>query len=170
MEWCPARWSVCLPLLIFPCTMKSRSSLLAAAHPGGPGKRAVKQLWVCVCVFVSQYLALHCCMPAFITFRVSRRRHEMYIGHMHLCVCVCVCLYLSLAIFPHYCTDPDVTWTNGRECPLIVHCWADLQSLHWFRCYDNIHVCNTLQMHVAACVCVSVCPSQHANTTAWTRM
>jgi len=40
---------VCLPLLIFPCTIKSRSSLLAPAHPGGPGKRAVKRL--CVCVF-----------------------------------------------------------------------------------------------------------------------
>jgi len=29
---------VCLPLLVFPCTIKSRSSLLAPAHPGGPGK------------------------------------------------------------------------------------------------------------------------------------
>jgi len=48
MEWRPARWSLCLPLLIFPCTIKS-SSLLAPAHPGGPGKRAVKQLCVCVC-------------------------------------------------------------------------------------------------------------------------
>ena len=26
-------------------TIKSRSSLLAPAHPGGPGKRAVKRLW-----------------------------------------------------------------------------------------------------------------------------
>jgi len=42
---CPARWSVCLPLLIFSCTVKSRSCLLAPAHPGGPGKRAVKWLW-----------------------------------------------------------------------------------------------------------------------------
>ena len=32
--------SVSLPLPI-----KSRSSLLAPAHPGGPGKRAVKWLW-----------------------------------------------------------------------------------------------------------------------------
>ena len=47
MEWRPAGWSVCLPLLIFPCTIKSRSSLLAPAHPGGPGKRAVKRLWWC---------------------------------------------------------------------------------------------------------------------------
>jgi len=48
MEWCPAGWSVCLPLLIFPCTIKSRSSLLALAHPGSPGKRDVKRLW-CMC-------------------------------------------------------------------------------------------------------------------------
>jgi len=35
----------CLPLLIFPCTLKSKSSLLALADSGGPGKRAVKWLW-----------------------------------------------------------------------------------------------------------------------------
>jgi len=56
MEWRPAGWSACLPLLIFPCTIKSRSSRLAPAHPGGPGKRAVKRLWCdvvkgCVSVF-----------------------------------------------------------------------------------------------------------------------
>jgi len=44
-EWHPAGWSVCLPLLIFPCTIKSRSYLLAPAHPGGPRNRAVKRLW-----------------------------------------------------------------------------------------------------------------------------
>jgi len=44
MEWHPAGWSVYVPLLIFPCTIKSRSSLLAPAHPGGPRKRAVKRL------------------------------------------------------------------------------------------------------------------------------
>ena len=41
----PAGWSVCLPLLIFPRTIKSRSSILALAHLGGPGKRAIKRLW-----------------------------------------------------------------------------------------------------------------------------
>ena len=43
MEWHQAGWSVCLPLLIFPCIIKSGSSLLAPAHPGGPGKRVVKR-------------------------------------------------------------------------------------------------------------------------------
>ena len=37
----------------------------------------------------------------FITFRVSRRRREMYSGHARLC--------LSLVACPHYYADPDVT-------------------------------------------------------------
>ena len=45
-----------------------------------------------------------------ITFRVRYSRGEMYIGHMAVCVSVC----LPLAAFPHYCTNPEVTW--GREC------------------------------------------------------
>jgi len=47
MEWRRARWSVCLPLLIFRCSIKFRSSLLAPAYVCDPGKRAVKQLWWC---------------------------------------------------------------------------------------------------------------------------
>ena len=56
----------------------------------------------------------------------------MYIGHGYLCVCV------FLAVFPHYCTDPDVRWGNGKGCHLVVHYWADLQSVQRFHCYDNI--------------------------------
>jgi len=55
MEWRPAGWSVCLPLFIFPCTIKSRGSLLATAHLGGPGKRAVKRLWWCAWLRVCEY-------------------------------------------------------------------------------------------------------------------
>jgi len=44
------------------------------------------------------------------------------IGHVHLFVCLC------LATCPHYYTDPDVTWGNGRGCPLDVNYWADLQA------------------------------------------
>jgi len=36
-------------------------------------------------------------------------------------VCVCLSVCLSLAAFPHYRKDPDVTWGNGRGCPLVVH-------------------------------------------------
>ena len=35
--------------VIFPCTIKSRRRfLLAPAHPGSPGKRAIKRLCVCL--------------------------------------------------------------------------------------------------------------------------
>jgi len=54
----------------------------------------------------------------------------MYCGHARLCV--------SAAVRPHYGTDPDVTRRHGRGCPLVVHCWADLQSVHGLRCYGNI--------------------------------
>jgi len=64
----------------------------------------------------------------------------VYIGHARLSVCVSVCLSVCPSPHSHYCTDPDVSWGNGRECPLVVHCLADLQSVHGFRCYDNIYV------------------------------
>jgi len=62
---------------------------------------------------VSEYmliLALCLVTSVLMTFRVSRRQREMYIGHARLCVC------LSLAARPHYCTDPDVTCIIGRIC------------------------------------------------------
>jgi len=35
-----------------------------------------------------------------VTYRVSRRRRKMYLGHARLCMCLCVCRS------PHYCMDP----------------------------------------------------------------
>jgi len=52
-------------------------------------------------------------------------------------VSVCVCVCLSMAACLHYCMDLDVTWGSGGGCPLVVHCWADLQSVHGLRCYGN---------------------------------
>jgi len=61
-----------------------------------------------------------------ITFCVSCRPREMYCGHARLCLSVC----LSAATCLRYCTDPGVTWRSARGCPLVVHYWADLQSVH----------------------------------------
>jgi len=50
MEWCPAGFCVSASVNL-PLHHKSRSYLLALAHPGGPGKRAVKRLWCgCLCI------------------------------------------------------------------------------------------------------------------------
>jgi len=66
-----------------------------------------------------------------ITFHMSRRRCEMYCSHARMCVC------LSAAACLHYCMDPDVTWGSGRSCPLVVHYWVDLQSVHGLHYYGN---------------------------------
>jgi len=50
--------------------------------------------------------------------------------------CLSVCL--SIAAYPHYCTDPDVTCNSDRGCPLVVHFRADLPSVYGLRCYGNI--------------------------------
>jgi len=85
---------------------------------------------------------------------MSRRRREMYCGHTRLCICVCMCLSVcvSAAVRPHYCTDPYVTWGHGRGCPLVVHYWADLQSVHRLRCYRNI----TRTLVYAGCARVAI--------------
>jgi len=85
-----------------------------------------------------------------ITFALRCSRGEMCSGHGRLCV------FLSLAAFPHYCTDLDVSWRNARWCPLVVHCWADLQSMDGFRCYDNI-VPNTKCQRVLVLALCLVC-------------
>ena len=74
MEWHPAGWSVCLPLLIFPCTIKSRSSLLAEAHPGGPGKQAVKRLWCGVVASESWSKTMHLHLEFWVGYRKDKDR------------------------------------------------------------------------------------------------
>ena len=47
---------------------------------------------------------------------------------------------LSVCSLPHSHTAarPRCKLWNGRWRPLVVRYWADLQSVHGFRCYDNI--------------------------------
>jgi len=88
-------------------------------------------------------------MLAIITFRVIRRRREMYSGYGRLCLYV-------LAAFPHYCTDPDVAWGNGMACPLVAHYCADLRSLHGFRCSDNIALNAKCQRVLVLALCLVI--------------
>jgi len=84
--------------------------------------------------------------PTLLNCKVLGSLHFAWVVHDAKCIvvtcvcvlCVCLCVYLSAAVRPHYCTDLDVTWGRGRGCPLVVHCWADLQSGHGLRCYGNI--------------------------------
>jgi len=77
---------------------------------------------------------------------------------------MCASLCLFLAAFPHYCMDHDVTWENGRVCSLVVQYWADLQSVHAFRCYGNIAPNAKCQRVLVLTVCL-VDASDDAVTT-----
>ena len=86
------------------------------------------------------------CCACYISRESSTTRNVVYIAHARLCVSLSVCLSvcLSLAPCPYYCMDPEVTWGNGRGCPLVVQYWPDMQLLHGFRCYDpnaNVNEC-----------------------------
>jgi len=70
--------------------------------------------------------------------RESKTTRNVSWSRASVCVSVCLSVCLSAAACLQYCTDPDVTWGSGRGCPLVVHYWADLQSVHGMRCYGNI--------------------------------
>ena len=73
-----------------------------------------------------------------------------------------VCVSVSLSVrgrMPTLLHGPDVTWKSGRRCPLVVHYWADLQSVHGLRCYGNITRTRNVSeyMFVLALCLVFVC-------------
>ena len=99
----------------------------------------------------SSYYVLGCLGPSTPTYRVrsilddTGNHFIRYVSreaqprrNCILVTAVCVSVCLSLAAFPHYCTDLDVTWGSGRGCPVVVHYWADLQSVHGVRGCDNV--------------------------------
>ena len=104
----------------------------------------------------------------FLVFCMSRMWCKMYNGQARLSVWLSVCVCLSTATCRHYCTDRDVTWGNGKGCPLVVHYWADLQSVHGLHCYGNIvpnakcqrvlvlALCLVCLCYLVGCVCQSV--------------
>ena len=148
LEWCPARWSVCLPLLIFPCTIKSRSSLLAMAHPGGPGKRAVKRLWWWWCGGVCNALLY------------NTYNKVIFLGHiavLHRCSLLLQMKYCGQSVCHSrepckngwtywdaiWCVDvggtkePCIRWGLGAPCRLrgVMRPWF----IFWFWCYIYIY-------------------------------
>ena len=52
-----------------------------------------------------------------------------------LVTAVCVSVPRRIPTLLH---GPGCKLGNGRGCPLVVYYWVDFQSVHGFRCYDNI--------------------------------
>jgi len=83
-------------------------------------------------IFDSRMKLLNCATLV-ITFRVRRSRGDMCISHGRLRACLSVSRRIRILL-----QGPGCNLGNGRGFPLVVHYWADLQSVHGFRCYDNI--------------------------------
>jgi len=77
--------------------------------------------------------------------REAQPKRNVYWPRPSVCMSVC----LSLTAFLHYYTDLDVNWGNDRGFPLVVHYWVDLQLMHGFRCYDNIHLRKFIALYTA---------------------
>jgi len=67
-----------------------------------------------------------------ITFCVRRSRGKMYIGDVHLCVCVCPSTHAHTTAWTWMWL-----WGMVGGCSVVVHYWADLQSVDGFCCCDN---------------------------------
>jgi len=62
---------------------------------------------------------------------------NVYWWRPSVCLCVSICLSVPRRI-PILLHGSGCNFGNGSGCPLVVHYRADLQSVHGFRCYDNI--------------------------------
>jgi len=67
----------------------------------------------------------------------------VYIGHGRLCVCLSVHRRIPTLLHGPGCNLGE--WYM-YAAPLS---WANLQSVHGFRCYDNIHVCKLMALYTA---------------------
>ena len=119
-----------------------------------------------------QRLRLGCCCIS----RESQTTRNVYWSRSSVCVCVCMGELLSacVSVCPqrHAHTtarpDPDVTQGNGRGCPLVVHYWADLQSVQGFRCYDSIAANAKCQRVFVLALCLVVnCYREHVKLWLW---
>ena len=72
--------------------------------------------------------------------------------------CVCVCLSVR-GHMPTLLHGPGCNLGSGRGCPLVVHGWTDLQSMHGLRCYGNITrtLVTTANAKCLRCNALSLC-------------
>jgi len=126
MKWRPAGWSVCLPLLIFPCTIKSSSSLLALAHLGGPGKRAVERL--CMVLMHTES-----CDLAYYLVSDGRcdsywQQCEIFINKIKCVWIICGVVYNNVFVSCQYCSNSAMPSFSSPFC-MWTEKWTTIRQL-----------------------------------------
>jgi len=80
---------------------------------------------------------------------------------MRVCVSVCLSVRGRMPTLLHH-RPGVITWGSGRGCPLVVHQWADLQSVHGLRCYGNITRTRNVSEYVLVLTLCLVISAVHA--------
>jgi len=93
---------------------------------------------------VESVVGLNCHNVLVDTFHVCHRRCEMYCGH----ACLCVCLSVR-GRMPTLLHGPGCNLGSGGGCPLVVHYWADLQSMDGLLCCGSTR--NAWQSQAVIC-------------------
>jgi len=88
--------------------------------------------------------------------REAKWRRNVYWPRPSVCLSVCLSVPCRIPTLLH---RPRCNLGQWWGLPLVVQYWADLQLVHGFCCYNNIHVCKqesnihlqciTQQMHIA---------------------
>jgi len=95
--------------------------LLDSECSSGDGLYSFQSELLARVIALASFFCLCCCFWFLLDFACDIAEAKCI-----LVTAVCVPVCLSLAAFPHYCMGPDVTWGNGRGCPVVVHYWVDL--------------------------------------------
>ena len=119
-----------------PAWLKSRMvfAFLVLAYPGYCAKEAVKQAFVLKANKSECPNTTKCniqTMPHFITFCTRHSRGKMYVRHSRL-------YYVSVPRhIPTLLNTPGCNLGEWKGVPSSCVYWVDLQSVHWFDCYNN---------------------------------
>ena len=80
---------------------------------------------------------LFCLMIGHLSLHLASLHFVWGVAEANCIVAMAICLSVPHRI-PTLLHSPDVNWGHGRGFPLVVQCWADLQLVPGFHCYDNI--------------------------------
>ena len=93
-------------------------TFLVPAHPGSPGKRAVKR--VCVCVWHCQHTMQSTVYVSVVCLSICLSQHGLTAAHWLLQFCCCGPSHYETSI--SYCTVHSSTVGTGGQCHLVSVC------------------------------------------------
>jgi len=121
------KWWQCVHNTIFKRHGWGRGAWERLSHHGSPGSTAE---------FPSKFKTMHSGALLSLRFAWGIAKAKCILA---TAISVCLSVQRCIPTLPHYSTHLDVTLGNGKECPLLVQYWTNLQLVPGFHYYGNIH-------------------------------